>query len=312
MAALTLIAGCAIANPSGRPALHVDATHPQWMAQLSDERFGDATLRRLRDQVRPTQSSALSGYDIAETFVLETAEGLGMAVGLRRSYGLCARGVRYHPGGITAPDFAGHTHDAIVLLDAQGRPTYSGSNGYFGPPLVLVDANGDGKAEELVHHSRDFVGDDKPFVTIMNVAGGELSFAFALQFNANASVSVRSLGERLYEGEWVTVDDGVKWRPRETFDFDAIRYGGWSFAPSPSGYNDIVVFETIDGISRKVAHFPYSAEERRWLYPDELPEDALWSVPTSVRLPLGRSTSTSRWFTRPDDAVLAANEAPRR
>lgn len=72
----------------------------------------------------------------------------------------------------------------------------------------------------------------------------------------------------------------VVFAPRD--DSDPIRHGGWSFAPAENGYNDIVVYETVDGISRLVTRFPYSAEQGRWLYPDELPDDTIWSRPQVV------------------------------
>lgn len=283
--ALVLLSACANANPRGRPALKVDATHPQWLAELQDERLGTGTFRRLYDKGVPTQ---WPGFYVAAAHTLEAHEGTSVAVGLERGYGLCSWNLRTHPGGISAPELRELSYDAVVLFDAKGRPTYAGSNGYHGPPLAVVDANGDGKVEELVHYSEHFVGDYKPFVTILSIKGGEPSVVFALEFNADAEVTVQSRSDRMSGGEVVIADDRLEWRPRETVDLEAIRHGGWSFAPSASGYNDIVVFETVDGISRKVAHFPYSAEEGRWLYSDAPPGDELWSVPETVVFPLVR------------------------
>lgn len=281
---LALLSACANANPRGRAALKVDAAHPQWLAELQDERLGTATFRRLYDRAAQNQPFDASGFDVAEAFLLPMGDGDGALVGLQRSFWVCGYGARYHPGGISEPDFGERIHNAIVVFDASGRPTHAGSSGYFGPPLALVDANGDGSVEEFIHSTGDFVGDYRPFVTIMNVEGGELSVAFALEFNADARVAVLTADERPWES--VTMEDGSVSISRAPWELDAIRHGGWSFAPNPSGHNDIVVSETVDGISRRVALFPYSPEERRWLYPDEVPDDAIWSVPEAVEVPL--------------------------
>lgn len=275
---LGLFAMCRSVNPKGSPALHVDAAHPQWIAELQDERRATATFRRLYAKANPNKLAYLSGFDVAEAHLLPTVDGFGMAVGLERSFWLCANGLRYHHGGITAPDFGDQLHDAVVLFDAAGRPTQ-----VFWASLALVDANGDGRVNEVIRAPEHFYGDNKPAVTIMNIDDDEVSLAFALEFNANAPVSVVADND---PGWGVTSHEYVLTRTSEGPTLGPIRYGGWSFAPNAAGYNDIVVYETVDGVSRKVAHFPYSPEEQRWLYPDDIPTDALWSVPTTVAVPL--------------------------
>ena len=310
------------ANPRGRVPTPTDATHPQWLIDLVDERHGAATFRRLADgsPLDEKLNSRASMFRYADAVLLESPRGPSVAVGLDRpAFGCCARGLRYYFGGIESPDFGPEEHDAVLLVARSGVPDRAAWTGRFGPNLVLTDANGDGRVEEVIHYSNGFYFDEiEPFVTIFSVREGKVRLLFSLVFNGGIEVPPGPY-ESLEVPIEVKTSAGVSEPAPTAKDNDPVRHGGWSLVPSENGYNDLAVYETIDGASRLVAQFPYSPERGHWLYPQELPGDAIWSRPDTYRNvfgPVGRgrsfesATSLAIAGNGPDAGIRASTQRP--
>ncbi len=287
--ALVAVAGCRHLdpNPRGREPLTVDASHPRWLAEVLDERHGGAAFERLTDRWAPHPTGHdWQGLVYAAAAPLEGPSGVGAVVALDRNYWVCTRR-DWHPGGIQSPYFSDSNHAAVVLLDQRGHPTYVGRSGRGAPQLVLTDANGDGQVEEVLYFDNEFSYDGRPpFLTIFSLREGSPRALLSLKFNADAEVEVSDgspvFGDLVLEGNRIVIN------MVSPFDPNAGRRGGWALARSPSGYNDLILYETVDGISRLVARFPYLPERGYWQYPEMEPQNALWSVPNFVLNPFER------------------------
>ena len=190
---------------------------------------------------------------------------------------VCGTGARN--GGVSCPDLAkqGKTAESIIIIRDDGTPLLqirkSRSN------FVLMDADGDGKIQELVRWDNRCDYSRPPFLIIHDLTKENFPAMVNLQLNPEAGRESRETICVKQYTETVNPDGTISGGGGEYINRakqEPDRHGAWKLEPLDK-YQNIVIEENINGQIKKVATFTYDNQSRTWIGPAGSPED-FWIV----------------------------------
>jgi hypothetical protein len=249
---------------------------PARLRELQAARPDDPrSLELLRLLMLPVRKPAVLPLDLDDVgihAILVTplpGGGAVTAVCARRNgrYGLCGTGRSF--GGVTPPGLTdARPSDHVVCLDSDGVPFFQYRTGR--DHGCLYDADGDGRAAELLVYDGGYDYARAPHLTIYDLsrAGAPLMAALTFNFHERLEEFVVE-SEDMLEPAKGTLDDpdgAGDLRPR-TFTTRRLRKpileGAWRFETRADGRRDLVLEWSEGGAARKQL-IPFNAATRRW------------------------------------------------
>jgi hypothetical protein len=267
-AALEEILPPILAYPIDRPAL---------LKELQAAKPGEArALEILKLLMLPTRKPAVLPLDLDDTGIfailaspLPDGGTVTAVCGKRKGrYGMCGTG--RSPGGVKAPDLdAAQPVDHIIGLNAGGVPFFQYRSGR--DRACLYDADGDGRAAELLVYDGGYDYNRAPHLAIYDLSLPGAPLMAALTFNYYEHREETVFEEEEEPKTEAAGDEAEAPRIRSVHMRRILKpmlEGSWRFEPRAGGYRDLRI-EWSEGGAPRQQVIPYNASARRWETPAE-------------------------------------------
>ena len=255
-----------------------------WMAELLDPKRGPAMLRRLVDADADPGKSPRGGPVQFKRFPIDRlayldARRVGdgeqalVHVSLEQveSHTRCVNGLaRSH---VDSPSFDAPSFDRLLSFDANGELRHDfRSSGWFGE-YRIVDADGDGKAHELLRWV-DLAGIwDERTIAVYDLEDPELPLMLAVQLDPHA------YGTRPPEMDCNEWSCHVYWVIGGFDEYPPLLDLAWDFEDRGGEGRHFVIRTGDNADNRELAAFAYDRDARRWkAHEPSDPEHPAWRL----------------------------------